>query len=198
MSTTEPATAAALAAKKKTRRSEKRSTHAKANPHERLKTVVRRLPPNLPEDIFWQSVQNWVSEETATWKVYHQGKLRKKYTFPSNASTLVLTHSWRLNKENVHSRAYIAFKNEQLVATFSREYDGHIFRDKAGAYVCHSVQFVISTCVQGNESQAVVEFASYQKVPPLDKKKQDNRAGTIDKGALDVLRSICKLCCSPV
>ena len=33
---------------------------------ERLKTVVRRLPPNLPEDIFWQSVAKWVSEETVT------------------------------------------------------------------------------------------------------------------------------------
>ena len=38
----------------------------------------------------------------------------------------------RLNKENVHSRAYIAFKTEEFVAKFSREYDGHIFKDKAG------------------------------------------------------------------
>ena len=41
-----------------------------------------------------------------------------------------------MNKENVHSRAYIAFKTEDFVATFSREYDGHVFRDKAGAFVC--------------------------------------------------------------
>ena len=40
--------------------------------------------------------------------------------------------SYRLNKENVPSRAYIAFKNEELLATFSKEYDGHIFKDKAG------------------------------------------------------------------
>ena len=46
---------------------------------ERLKTVVRRLPPNLPEDIFWQSVQQWVTEETSTWRMYYPGKLRKKY-----------------------------------------------------------------------------------------------------------------------
>jgi hypothetical protein len=32
----------------------------------------------------------------------------------------------------VHSRAYIAFKTEEYVAKFSREYDGHIFKDKAG------------------------------------------------------------------
>ena len=32
----------------------------------------------------------------------------------------------------MHSRAYIAFKTEEYVAKFSREYDGHIFKDKAG------------------------------------------------------------------
>lgn len=46
---------------------------------ERLKTVVRRLPPNLPEDVFWQSVQQWVTDETATWKVFYPGKLKKRY-----------------------------------------------------------------------------------------------------------------------
>lgn len=33
----------------------------------------------------------------------------------------------------------------------------------------------------GNESQAVVEFAPFQKVPP-EKKKGDARSGTIEKG----------------
>lgn len=45
---------------------------------ERLKTVVRRLPPNLPEDVFWQSVQPWVTDDTAAWKVFYPGKLRKR------------------------------------------------------------------------------------------------------------------------
>ena len=45
---------------------------------ERLKTVVRRLPPNLPEEVFWHSVQAWVTDETVTWKSYHPGKLRTK------------------------------------------------------------------------------------------------------------------------
>ncbi|OBZ66965.1 Nonsense-mediated mRNA decay protein 3 [Grifola frondosa] len=113
---------------------------------DRLKTVVRRLPPNLPEEVFWQSVQKWVTDDTATWKAYCQGKFRK-----------------RLNKENIPSRAYIAFKDEELLAAFSREYDGHLFRDKAG-----------------NESVAVVEFAPFQKIPN-EKKKLDSRAGTIEK-----------------
>jgi len=49
--------------------------------NERLKVVVRRLPPNLPEDIFWQSVSEWVSDETASWKSFHVGKVKKRYGF---------------------------------------------------------------------------------------------------------------------
>ncbi|KIP09958.1 hypothetical protein PHLGIDRAFT_85906, partial [Phlebiopsis gigantea 11061_1 CR5-6] len=118
----------------------------KAQSTDRLKTVVRRLPPNLPEEVFWQSVQKWVSDETTIWREYWQGKFRK-----------------RLGKENISSRAYIAFRNEELLAEFSREYDGHVFRDKAG-----------------NESIAVVEFAPFQKIP-TEKKKVDSRIATIEK-----------------
>jgi regulator of nonsense transcripts 3 len=46
---------------------------------ERLKTVVRRLPPNLPEEVFWQSVQAWVTEDTVNWKMFYSGKLRKRF-----------------------------------------------------------------------------------------------------------------------
>jgi hypothetical protein len=43
----------------------------------------------------------------------------------------------RFNKENIPSRAYIAFKNEEHLAVFSREYDGHVFRDKSGPLPPH-------------------------------------------------------------
>jgi regulator of nonsense transcripts 3 len=46
--------------------------------NERLKTVIRRLPPNLPEDVFWKSVEAWVTDDTVLWKMYYPGKLRKK------------------------------------------------------------------------------------------------------------------------
>ncbi|KAL4069696.1 Smg-4/UPF3 family-domain-containing protein [Scleroderma yunnanense] len=118
------------------------------NGNDRLKTVVRRLPPNLPEEVFWQSVQTWVTDETVSWKMYEPGKTRKRSV---------------MNKESVSSRAYIAFRNEEMLATFSREYDGHIFKDKAG-----------------NESQAIVEFAPFQKVP-TERKKVDARNNTIEK-----------------
>ena len=76
-----PAVTTSEAKKKKKSRSEKRAAAAKANPHERTKTVVRRLPPNLPEEVFWQSVQQWVSDDTVVWKSFEQGKLRKKCVY---------------------------------------------------------------------------------------------------------------------
>ncbi|KAG6833873.1 hypothetical protein H0H93_012940, partial [Arthromyces matolae] len=53
---------------------------AQSQPHserDRLKTVVRRLPPNLPEDIFWGSVAQWVNDQSVSWKCYYPGKARK-------------------------------------------------------------------------------------------------------------------------
>lgn len=50
----------------------------KASGTERLKTVVRRLPPNLPEPIFWQSVQTWVTDDSVIFKEYWPGKVKKK------------------------------------------------------------------------------------------------------------------------
>jgi len=57
---------------------EKEKLPSQPEQNERLKIVVRRLPPNLPEDLFWQSVQRWVTDETTTWRVFGAGKLRKK------------------------------------------------------------------------------------------------------------------------
>ncbi|KAN0094534.1 Smg-4/UPF3 family domain containing protein [Tylopilus felleus] len=96
------------------------------------------------------------TDETVTWKSYHPGKLRTK----------------RLNKEGILSRAYIAFKSEAQLVTFSRAYDGHMFRDKAG-----------------KESHAVVEYAPFQKVP-AEKKKTDARNNTIDKDYVSFLETL--------
>ncbi|XP_006455323.1 hypothetical protein AGABI2DRAFT_187731 [Agaricus bisporus var. bisporus H97] len=147
MSTAIPSSPAKSKSKKVKEKEKDRDHERKQLPGERLKIVVRRLPPNLPEDIFWQSVSNWVTDDTVMWKLYFPGKPKK-----------------RMNKENIPSRAYIAFKDSEHLLFFSREYDGHKFVDKAG-----------------NESYAVVEFAPYQKVPG-EKKKPDSRNATIEKG----------------
>ncbi len=64
--------------KTKTKEKERKQRSSLKSQTERLKTVVRRLPPNLPEDVFWQSVQQWVTDGTVVWKEYHQGKFRKR------------------------------------------------------------------------------------------------------------------------
>jgi regulator of nonsense transcripts 3 len=74
--TTAPAPAAPLAASKSKKREKKAQAAA---PVDRLKVIVRRLPPNLPEEVFWQSVLPWVTDETASWRVFHPGKTRKRW-----------------------------------------------------------------------------------------------------------------------
>ena len=77
-------------------------------------------------------------------------------------SLMVRLRSEGLNKENVHSRANIAFGTEELVARSSREYDGRIFKDKAGLSLCHlfsvlGLKMPRSVLMhKGNKSQAVV------------------------------------------
>lgn len=39
----------------------------------------------------------------------------------------------RVTASSIMSRAYIAFKSPEELATFSQNYDGHMFRDKQGA-----------------------------------------------------------------
>ena len=59
-----------------TKKSKKGGKGPGPNSAVRLKTVVRKLPPNLPEDIFWQSVAPWVDDDTCAWKTFDAGKLK--------------------------------------------------------------------------------------------------------------------------
>jgi len=43
-----------------------------------LKAVVCRLPPNHPEQIFWQSMQTWVTNEAVILKELYPSKVKKK------------------------------------------------------------------------------------------------------------------------
>lgn len=49
--------------------SENRPAHCKT------KVVVRCLPPNLPEPVFWDAVKDWVNEITADWSCFYAGKV---------------------------------------------------------------------------------------------------------------------------
>ena len=131
--------------------------------------------PNLPERIFSQSMQTSVTDETVTWKELYLGKVKKSEYHRQSCCASVGTygrHRWgdsdlkirRLNEENVYSRAYIAFRTEELVVVtrFSRDYDGHIFKHKAGLSFRHlfsvlELKMMRSGLIhKGNEAQAVV------------------------------------------
>lgn len=68
-----------LSNKPKAKDKERKPKSSQKSQAERLKTVIRRLPPNLPEDVFWQSVQPWVTDDTILWRAYYPGKLRKRF-----------------------------------------------------------------------------------------------------------------------
>jgi regulator of nonsense transcripts 3 len=115
----------------------------------KLKIVVRRLPANIPEEVFWSSTAQWVNDETAGWKVFRKGKVAKAcvvvvspppltqpaptlWLWPSDAGC----RGCYRDKEPTHSRAYILFKSQAALLDFHRSYDGHLLRDKAGASPC--------------------------------------------------------------
>jgi len=77
------------------------------------------------------------------------------------------------NKPNVRSRAYVRFKNLDLLAIFHRNFNGHIFTDSKGTTISLLPPNV------GRSSRATVEFAPYQKFVK-SKIKPDPRQGTID------------------
>lgn len=169
----------------------------------RLKIVVRRLPADLPEHVFWKSATPWITRESddnegqegaerVVWSSYRAGKVRRRYVpGPRREERVELTRQRSgsgKDKDDVHSRAYISFKTADGLVAFHRAYDGWSFRDKQGELGRFPQRVVTSDPLAGNVSQAVVEFASYQRIPtaPI---KLDARQGTIEEGALRILRA---------
>lgn len=48
------------------------------HPAVKLKVVVRRLPPHLPEAVFRESTKEWINESTVDWFYYVSGKLHER------------------------------------------------------------------------------------------------------------------------
>jgi len=91
--------------KPKPKSSKEKKSQTKSQ-NERLKIVVRRLPPTLPEEIFWQSVSEWVSDETVFWKSFHVGKVKKRWAFTLGRGYFMdsdLTRVWRQAEQGDHS-----------------------------------------------------------------------------------------------
>ena len=69
-----------------------------------------------------------------------------------------------LDRKASYSRAYINFVNVQDVFLFKEKFDGYVFIDRFG-----------------NESQCLVEYSAYQKIPNVNKETLDTEANTINE-----------------
>lgn len=163
--------------------------------HFKSKVVVRRLPPNLPEEVFWKAVAPWIRDAAdckapaatapQTSAETPQDALQAPSTTSTTSSPASLTPTVDFkkfvagklkndaNKSNKYARAYVRFLDPQSLVQFHKAFDGHIFRDS-----------------KGKESVAIVEFAPYQKVvlPPSTgqrgrRARPDPKQGTIEKDA---------------
>ncbi|KAI7866105.1 Smg-4/UPF3 family-domain-containing protein [Mucor mucedo] len=97
------------------KRTKKRSKRHARKPTLKTKVIVRRLPPNLPEEIFFNSVKPWINQDNVDYSLYVPGKLSKSKA-----------------KESVFSRAYFHFKTMEAVIAFHQGFDGHGFMDSRG------------------------------------------------------------------
>ncbi|KAE8541742.1 hypothetical protein D1P53_001915 [Cryptococcus gattii VGV] len=70
----------------------------------RNKLVIRRLPPTLPEDIFWQSVSTWITDKTCLWKSFVKGKAGDS----------------NYDSHPVYSRAYVLMADPESLVNFHR------------------------------------------------------------------------------
>ncbi|UZJ56681.1 hypothetical protein CBS101457_006001 [Exobasidium rhododendri] len=142
----------------------------------KLRVVVRRLPPNVPEAVFWKAISPWarvpsslLKDEKSTVEVddtkvnvehavFIPGKLKDGSRRGVNAETGVSPH--------ISSRAYIRFKTIEALIDFHRGFDGHLFKDS-----------------KGNEYTALVEFAPFQRTPNelAKRRKADPFVGTIEE-----------------
>ncbi|KAJ9476919.1 Smg4_UPF3 domain-containing protein [Pseudozyma hubeiensis] len=154
------------------------------------KVVIRRLPPNLPEEIFWKAVSPWIRDANdsqaldASAAAHTPAQAGSETTSSTPKASTAATVDFKkfvagklktdANKQNKHARAYVRFLDPQSLVQFHKAFDGHIFRDS-----------------KGKETVAIVEFAPYQKVvlPQVAsgqrgrKAKPDPKQGTIEKDA---------------
>lgn len=77
-----------------------------------------------------------MNDNTVKEKWFRKGDMKGPYVISKNKWLIaILIHPLlfrRFSSTSLMSRAYIAFKSPEELATFSLNYDGHLFRDKQG------------------------------------------------------------------
>ncbi|CAD5118113.1 DgyrCDS6852 [Dimorphilus gyrociliatus] len=127
-------------------------------PEAPLKVVIRHLPPSLTKDTFIEQVSPLPEHNYFR---FCKADLRQ------------------VLGQNAYSRAYIAFKDQDSLFSFSSKFDGYVFVD-----------------ARGNEYQAMVEYTPYQKIS-RKAKKEDSRKNTIENDS-DYLKFLDNLSSKPI
>ena len=122
---------------------------------DKLKVVVRRLPPVLTKQTFTETLPENLQ---VNWQYWVQGKPAKT---PA--------------KEHCHSTAYLSFQDTDSLLAFYKAYNNHLFIDGKGLKIILSLKFGNI----GHESHAIVELAPYQKIPK-PRRKVDPLLNTIE------------------
>ncbi|KAG0299017.1 hypothetical protein BGZ96_000049 [Linnemannia gamsii] len=138
------------------------------------KIVVRRLPANLPEHVFLDSIKGLVLDSAldrpTTWV---PGKVSKNPV-----------------KANTFARAYIYFKNEKLALEFQKAYHGHTFLDRHGNEGKAHVEFAPFQKIPREQRKADTKQGTIEEDPdyiaflqsltadPTDAEKEMKLSGT--------------------
>ncbi|KAG0074618.1 hypothetical protein BGZ90_010614 [Linnemannia elongata] len=138
------------------------------------KIVVRRLPANLPEHVFMESIKGLVPDSAldrpTTWVA---GKVSKNPV-----------------KANTFARAYIYFKNEKLALEFQKAYHGHTFVDRHGNEGKAHVEFAPFQKIPREQRKADTKQGTIEEDPdyiaflqsltadPTDAEKEMKLSGT--------------------
>ncbi|KAK3832104.1 MAG: Smg-4/UPF3 family-domain-containing protein [Linnemannia elongata] len=138
------------------------------------KIVVRRLPANLPEHVFKDSIKGLVADSAldrpTTWVA---GKVSKNPV-----------------KANTFARAYIYFKNEKFALEFQKAYHGHTFVDRHGNEGKAHVEFAPFQKIPREQRKADAKQGTIEEDPdyiaflqsltadPTDAEKEMKLSGT--------------------
>ncbi|KAL0093901.1 Smg-4/UPF3 family-domain-containing protein [Phycomyces blakesleeanus] len=159
------------AKKKKREKAKKKAKRASRKNVLKTKVIVRRLPPNLPEEIFMNTVKPWTSEENVDYKYYVLGKLSKSKA-----------------KEHVFSRAYFHFKTMEAVIAFHQGFDGHIFVDSRGNESRAVVEFAPYQKIPKEQKTTDARAGTIDSDPDYYKfllmlKAEENKSPEVKKGS---------------
>ncbi|KAJ3213342.1 hypothetical protein HDU67_002972 [Dinochytrium kinnereticum] len=107
--------------KKPAKKTEKKSKQDASPPGPRLKAVIRKMPPNLPEAIFLKTISPW--QNAVEWTEFVPGRVSKSAPL----------------KDHELSRAYLKFTSVESLLEFWKSYNGWLFKEEKSGIAYRAV-----------------------------------------------------------